>query len=163
MKFFDTLREKIVSPLSSLLKQGLSPTKLALVVALGVVLSIFPVLGTTTLICSLVALLFQLNIAAIQIANYAAFPLQIVLFFPFLKLGETLSGISLDPISKDQLISTFQEGLFQAISELTWYLLVACLGWSVASLPMFIIILFLCLSIVIKKYKATFFSNELSL
>jgi hypothetical protein len=162
MKFFATLREKIVSPLSSLLKQGLSPTKLALVIALGVVLSIFPLLGTTTLICSLVAILFQLNIAAIQIANYAAFPLQIVLFIPFLKLGETLSGISLDPISKDQLISTFQEGFFQAISELTWYLLVSCLGWSVAILPMFII-LFLCLSIIIKKYKATFFSNELTL
>ena len=162
MKFFATLREKIVSPLSSLLKQGLSPTKLALVIALGVVLSIFPLLGTTTLICSLVAILFQLNIAAIQIANYAAFPLQIVLFIPFLKLGETLSGISLDPISKDQLISTFQEGFFQAISELTWYLLVACLGWSAAILPMFII-LFLFLLIIIKKYKATFFSNELSL
>jgi hypothetical protein len=163
MKFFATLREKIVSPLSSLLKQGLSPTKLSLVITLGVVLSIFPVLGTTTLICSLVVLLFQLNITAIQTANYAAFPLQIVLFFPFLKLGEDLSGISLDPISKDQLISTFfQQGFFQAISELIWYLLVACLGWSVASLPMFII-LFLFLLIIIKKYKATFFSNELSL
>ena len=162
MKILATLREKIVSPLSSLLKQGLSPKKLALVIALGVVLSIFPVLGTTTLICSLVAILFQLNIAAIQIANYTAFPLQIVLFFPFLKLGETISGISLDPINKDQLISTFQEGVFQAISELTWYLLVASLGWSVASFPMFII-LFFCLSIIIKKYKETFFSNERSL
>ena len=156
MKILATLREKIVSPLSSLLKQGLSPKKLALVIALGVVLSIFPVLGTTTLICSLVAILFQLNIAAIQIANYTAFPLQIILFFPFLKLGETISGISLDPINKDQLISTFQEGVFQAISELTWYLLVASLGWSVASFPMFII-LFFCLSIIIKKYKETFF------
>jgi len=162
MKILATLREKIVSPLSSLLKQGLSPKKLALVIALGVVLSIFPVLGTTTLICSLVAILFQLNIAAIQIANYTAFPLQIILFFPFLKLGETISGISLDPINKDQLISTFQEGVFQAISELTWYLLVASLGWSVASFPMFII-LFFCLSIIIKKYKETFFSNERSL
>ncbi len=162
MKFFATLREKIVTPLSSLLKQGLSPKKLALVIALGFVLSIFPVLGTTTLICSLVALTFQLNIAAIQIANYTAFPLQIILFFPFLNLGETLLGITLDPINKDELISTFQEGFFQAISELTWYLLVACLGWSVASFPMFII-LFLCLLVIIKKYKATFFSNELSL
>ena len=156
MKILATLREKIVSPLSSLLKQGLSPKKLALVIALGVVLSIFPVLGTTTLICSLVAILFQLNIAAIQIANYTAFPLQVVLFFPFLKLGETISGISLDPITKDQLISIFQENYFQAISELTWYLLVACLGWSVASFPIFII-LYLCLSVIIKKYKATFF------
>ena len=162
MKFFAILKEKILSPLSSLLKQGLSPKKLAMVIALGVVLSIFPVLGTTTLICTLAALIFQLNIAAIQIANYTAFPLQVVLFFPFLKLGETISGISLDPITKDQLISIFQENYFQAISELTWYLLVACLGWSVASFPIFII-LYLCLSVIIKKYKATFFSNELSL
>jgi uncharacterized protein (DUF2062 family) len=132
------------------LKQGLSPVKLSLVVALGITLSIFPVLGTTTLICTLVSILFNLNLPAIQFANYAAFPLQIILFFPFLKLGETVSKVSLDPLSKIQLISAFDEGFYYAIGNLSNYLLVACLGWSLAVLPIYIILYFLVFAILEK-------------
>ena len=146
------MKKKIFQSLSKLLKQGLSPAKLSLVVALGITLSIFPVLGTTTLICTLVSIFFNLNLPAMQLANYAAFPLQIILFFPFLKLGETVSKVSLDPLSKIQLISTFDEGIFYAIEKLSNYLLVACLGWSLAVLPIYIILYFL-ISSLLKKFE----------
>ena len=83
MKKFFNFKNNVALSLSKLLKQGLSPFKLALVIALGITLSVFPILGTTTVICTLVALLFHLNLPAIQLANYAAFPLQVILFFPF--------------------------------------------------------------------------------
>jgi len=146
------MKKKLFQSLSKLLKQGLSPAKLSLVVALGITLSIFPVLGTTTLICTLVSIFFNLNLPAMQLANYAAFPLQIILFFPFLKLGETVSKVSLDPLSKIQLISTFDEGIFYAIEKLSNYLLVACLGWSLAVLPIYIILYFL-ISSLLKKFE----------
>jgi uncharacterized protein (DUF2062 family) len=146
------VKKKLFQSLSKLLKQGLSPAKLSLVVALGIILSIFPVLGTTTLICTLVSIFFNLNLPAMQLANYAAFPFQIILFFPFLKLGETVSKVSLDPLSKIQLISTFDEGIFYAIEKLSNYLLVACLGWSLAVLPIYIILYFL-MSSLLKKFE----------
>ena len=146
------MKKKLFHSLSKFLKQGLSPAKLSLVVALGITLSIFPVLGTTTLICTLVSIFFNLNLPAMQLANYAAFPLQIILFFPFLKLGETVSKVSLDPLSKIQLISTFDEGIFYAIEKLSNYLLVACLGWSLAVLPIYIILYFL-ISSLLKKFE----------
>jgi uncharacterized protein (DUF2062 family) len=121
-------------------------------VALGITLSIFPVLGTTTLICTLVSIFFNLNLPAMQLANYAAFPLQIILFFPFLKLGETVLKVSLNPLSKIQLISTFDEGIFYAIEKLSNYLLLACLGWSLAVLPIYIILYFIMLSL-LKKFE----------
>ena len=145
-------KDKIVLSFYKLLKQGLSPVKLALVIALGMTLSVFPVLGTTTLICTLVSIFFNLNLPAMQLANYAAFPFQIILFFPFLKLGETVSKVSLDPLSKIQLISTFDEGIFYAIEKLSNYLLVACLGWSLAVLPIYIILYFL-ISSLLKKFE----------
>ena len=147
-----SVKKKLLQSLSKLLKQGLSPVKLSLVVALGITLSIFPVLGTTTLICTLVSIFFNLNLPAMQLANYAAFPFQIILFFPFLKLGETVSKVSLDPLSKIQLISTFDEGIFYAIEKLSNYLLVACLGWSLAVLPIYIILYFL-MSSLLKKFE----------
>jgi uncharacterized protein (DUF2062 family) len=148
-------KDKIVLSFYKLLKQGLSPVKLALVIALGMTLSVFPVLGTTTLICTSVALLFHLNLPAIQFANYAAFPLQIILFFPFLKLGKSVSQVSLAPLSKVQLMATFEEGFFYAIDELSQYLIISCLGWVLVSLPIFII-LFFCLWVILKNYRPTF-------
>ena len=152
MKKIIRVKKKLFQSLSKLLKQGLSPAKLSLVVALGITLSIFPVLGTTTLICTFVSIFFNLNLPAMQLANYSAFPFQIILFFPFLKLGETVSKVSLDPLSKIQLISTFDEGIFYAIEKLSNYLLVACLGWSLAVLPIYIILYFL-ISSLLKKFE----------
>jgi len=88
-----------------------------------------------------------------QLANYAAFPLQVILFFPFLKLGETVSKVSLDPISKVQLTSAFDEGFFYAIEKLSYYLIVACLGWALAITPIFCILYFF-LSVILKKYES---------
>ena len=147
------MKTKIIHSLSRLLRQGLSPVKLSLVIALGITLSIFPVLGTTTLICTFVSLLFNLNLPAMQLANYAAFPLQVILFFPFLKLGETVSKVSLDPLSKVQLISAFDEGFFYAIEKLSYYLMVACLGWALAIIPIFCILYFF-LCTILKKYES---------
>ena len=146
------MKTKIIHSLSKLLRQGLSPVKLSLVIALGITLSIFPVLGTTTLICTFVSILFNLNLPAIQLANYAAFPLQIILFFPFLRLGGIISKVSLDPISKTQLTSAFEIGFFNATEKLSNYLIVACLVWVLAAIPVFCVS-YLFLHLIFKKYK----------
>ena len=44
-------KRRVVTPLIAQLKQGVTPEKLALTVALGLVLGIFPILGATTLLC----------------------------------------------------------------------------------------------------------------
>ena len=143
---------KIIDTVSNLLRQGLSPKKLSIVISLGVSISIFPILGATTLFCTAISILFKLNLPAIQLANYAAFPLQIILFFPFLKIGEKVSKVSLDPLSQVHLIATFDEGIFQAIIILFDYLMIACLGWVLIIIPIFIILYFPILAI-LNKYE----------
>lgn len=160
MKAPSLLKEKIISPLIDLLKQGLSPTKLALVIALGMVISVFPIVGTTTLLCTLAALLFRLNLPAIQLANYMAFPFQIILFFPFLEIGERVSGKSLENISESTLVSAFSADFFQAISELSQYLVLACFGWALASIPLFYI-LFYTFRVVFNRYQGKFSSSKI--
>ena len=64
---------RVVDPLLSLLRQGLSPERLALSVAVGIALGVLPVLGTTTLLCTLAAILFRLNVPAMQLVNYSRF------------------------------------------------------------------------------------------
>jgi uncharacterized protein (DUF2062 family) len=97
------LRERLVLPLLDLLRQGVTPEKIALSIALGTVLGVFPVLGTTTALCALAAILLRLNLPAIQLINYFVYPLQLVLLVPFFRLGEQLFRAPHLPISVSQI------------------------------------------------------------
>jgi uncharacterized protein (DUF2062 family) len=61
------------------LRQGMSPRRLALTLALGLAIGCIPVVGIPTLVCAALALTLRLNLPAIQAANYAAMPLQLIL------------------------------------------------------------------------------------
>ena len=94
------IARRVLTPLHSLLKQGLSRQSLAMTLAIGVVVATFPVFGVTTLLCAVVAARMGLNQVAIQIANYAGYPLQFLLFVPLIRLGESVLGlpsVSVDP------------------------------------------------------------------
>ena len=83
----DLISKYVVEPLQGVLKQGLSRQELALTLAVGVVVATFPVFGITTFLCMIVAAFLGLNQVAIQVANYAGYPLQFVLFIPLDQTG----------------------------------------------------------------------------
>jgi uncharacterized protein (DUF2062 family) len=64
----------IFLPIVDLLRQGITPEKIALSIALGAVLGIFPVLGSTTILCAAAAFVLRLNLSAIQIVNFLIYP-----------------------------------------------------------------------------------------
>lgn len=69
------------------LRQGISPQRLALTLALGFAIGCFPVVGVPTAACTVLALSLKLNLPAIQAANCMAAPLQVLLMAPFVRLG----------------------------------------------------------------------------
>jgi hypothetical protein len=69
------------------LRQGASPRRLAFTLALGFAVGCIPVVGIPTLVCAALALMLRLNLPAIQAANYAVMPLQLMLIVPFVRLG----------------------------------------------------------------------------
>src|ERR1700677_3552337 len=69
------------------LLQGISPRRLALTLALGFAVGCIPVVGVPTLVCAALALMLGLNQPAIQAANYAVMPLQLLLIAPFVRFG----------------------------------------------------------------------------
>jgi uncharacterized protein (DUF2062 family) len=125
--------KSLAARLLHLLRQGLTPQKLALSLALGVGLSCFPVFGTTTILCTVVAVLFRLNLPAIQVGNYLALPLQLALFFPFLRLGERLLRAPKMPLSPEQLLAlakTSPDRTAHLLLDGQWH---SILGWLVVS------------------------------
>src|SRR5271156_1830823 len=97
------MQRKLVRPIIELLKEGVTPEKMALSLALGSALGIFPALGWTTALCAIAALALRLNLPAIQIVNYFVYPAQIALLIPFFRLGEKLFRAPHLPISVLQI------------------------------------------------------------
>ncbi|WP_133272803.1 DUF2062 domain-containing protein [Hymenobacter radiodurans] len=90
------LRRRVLMPLLGLLQQGLSPTQLALTVALGVVFGLIPVLGVTTLFSTFAAVRLRLNVAALLLISHLMSPLQLLLLIPLLQLGARVIGDGTD-------------------------------------------------------------------
>jgi uncharacterized protein (DUF2062 family) len=82
-----TMHKRFKDVISKVLSQGISPHQLALTIALGVIIGVIPVVWGSTLLCALIAFFLRLNQAVIQAANYLTYPIQIVLYVPFYRMG----------------------------------------------------------------------------
>jgi uncharacterized protein (DUF2062 family) len=111
----EALRRRVVEPVKQQLLQGVTPAKLALSLALGVVISAMPVLGITTLVALAVSVLLRLNHVAVVAANYLAYPLQILLFIPFFQAGAWITGGPPVPFSLEQIRAELQVGIWQTV------------------------------------------------
>lgn len=66
---------------------GLSAEEAALILAVGLVLGMFPIYSIPTLLCALASFTLRLNFAAVQLVNQLATPLQLAILAPFARLG----------------------------------------------------------------------------
>ena len=137
------LRRRVLDPLLNLLKQGLAPGQLALTVALGVVVGIVPLLGTTTVLAALVAWRLRLNVAAMQLVTHLLTPLQLLLFVPLLRQGARLLGNAQEQnLSLAQMRHLFAED-WRAALHLLWRAeLGAVVLWLLASVPLVAVLYF---------------------
>lgn len=127
------LRSKLIDPIVHLLVQGITPEKIAMSLALGIVISTLPILGSGTLLCTVVAIALRLNLPAIQIANWLAYPVQVILLIPFFRLGALLFGNKPITLSPHELVSMFKADFLGSIAALwttTWQ---ACIAWLILS------------------------------
>ena len=95
---------RVVTPLIHLLRVGASPRRLAWSLAVGAVIGINPIVGSTTLVSLGVAFLARLNIIASQIANHLCFPIQLALVLVYLRAGEILFRTGPPPLATKDLI-----------------------------------------------------------
>jgi uncharacterized protein (DUF2062 family) len=100
---------RIALPVLALLRRGATPQKLAWSLAAGLLIGINPLIGSTTIACLALAFVFRLNIAASQITNHLAYPLQIILVIPFIRLGSRIFHTAPMPLSPHQLFHAARE------------------------------------------------------
>lgn len=129
-KFF---KRRFLEPIKQLLTQGITPEKVALSLALGAVLAVFPVLGSTTLLCALAAVVLRLNLPALQLVNFLLYPVQLALVVPFMRAGAHLFRAPQLPFSLVQMLEMFRHDWSHSLSLLWVAALEAIVVWALCA------------------------------
>jgi len=129
-----TSKYRLFAPFLELLRQGMSPEKISLTIALGIILGVTPVLGSTTLLCTLAAVALRLNLPAIQLVNGAVYPLQLILLIPFYKMGAWMFHANTSTISLQGVAALIRAGLWYAVQSLWLVTLHALVAWMALGL-----------------------------
>jgi uncharacterized protein (DUF2062 family) len=110
---------RVALPILALLRMGASPEKLAWSIAIGLLIGINPILGSTTVLCLVLAFVFRLNVAASQIGNHIVYPLQLILIIPFIHVGSRIFHTAPMSLSANELLHAAREHPL-ALSRQLW-------------------------------------------
>lgn len=106
-------RRWLVAPVVTQLTHGTSPDRIGWTIALGMVVGVFPIMGSTTLVCLLIGWLLGLNQPVLHVFRAVVYPLHLALILIFIRLGERLYGAPLISFSIPQLIGKFKDSPLQ--------------------------------------------------
>ena len=152
---FSQIKNNVSNSVKSMLKNGVSPMRITLCIALGVTLGIFPILGMTTLLCTIAAVALRLNMPAIQMVNFLVYPLQLVLLAPFYGIGSWLFNQPDWLVSQGNLIDLIRNDFWGSMASLWDLTLYAILTWLAIS-PFIVLVLYFILKPVILSFTRTY-------
>ncbi|WP_347157001.1 DUF2062 domain-containing protein [Pontibacter chitinilyticus] len=141
------MKQRLLQPVLNLLKQGMTPHKLAVTVALGTVVGTVPAIGITTMMGTALAARFRLNIAATVLVSYLVQPLQLLLALPFIRAGIALFGLEELRLSLHEITAMFKEDWLNALHKLWLANLAGVSAWALMAIPGGIVLYLLMLPI----------------
>lgn len=143
---------KYVVPIKKLLMQGTSPKMIAIGVSGALVIGLFPVLGSTTLLCTLFALTFRLNLPLVQLVNFSVYPLQLILIIPLMKLGTMVFGFEKLKYGFNDIVNMISHDTLHAVAVL-WNVTMQAIGVWLLIAPIFAFLIYLILHPILKSLK----------
>jgi uncharacterized protein (DUF2062 family) len=123
---------------------GATPQKLAWSIAIGLLIGVNPILGSTTLLCLAVAFVFRLNIAASQIGNHIVYPFELLLVIPFIRLGSLIFHTDPMPLSPKALVETARSNPISLTRQLwrwEWHAFIVWACIAVIAAPLIALVL----------------------
>jgi uncharacterized protein (DUF2062 family) len=132
------LHRRVVLPIRMLLRMGATPERLAWSLAVGLVVGVNPLLGSTTLLALGVAAAFRLNLFASQLGNHAMYPVELAMFPVFVKLGAMAFRTSRLPWGHHELWIAARTQPWQTTRVLwvwEWHALVVWAAFAAVAVP----------------------------
>jgi uncharacterized protein (DUF2062 family) len=132
-------QRRIADPIVAQLTQGITPEKLALTVAVGSACGLFPIWGTTTLLCILVAFILRLNQPIIQLLNWALVFLHVPVIFWLVMLGDIIFGVPHRKLNIHAMHELWKANHMVFFDKFGSLILHATVAWALLA-PLFIVL-----------------------
>jgi uncharacterized protein (DUF2062 family) len=124
-------QRRVLDPVVAQLTQGITPEKIALTIAIGSAIAMFPVLGTTTLLCLIIGIFLRLNQPIIQTVNYLCTPVHFTFIWYSLRWGERLFGVTHSRLEFRTMWKLLHEHPIQFLQDFWVTVLHACVVWAI--------------------------------
>jgi hypothetical protein len=124
--------------------------KLSFSIVIGAFTGIMPLWGLTTIICVAVCLVFKLRVLIAVFFNYLFYPLQVLLYYPYFKMGQVLfnpSGEGVVMNIREGFKNNWLEGL-QSYADAN---LLGLAAWLLTSIPIALAIHYLLIHLLHKR------------
>ncbi|MFN4874274.1 MAG: DUF2062 domain-containing protein [Akkermansiaceae bacterium] len=138
----------VIRPIVNQLKQGTSPEKLSWSISLGVTLGIFPIMGSTTIVCLIFGHLLKLNQPILHLFKTFTYPLQLALILVYIRLGQMFNGVPLIKFSIPQLLTRFRDDPAQFASDFGLAALHGIEAWAISAIFLIPALYFISLPII---------------
>lgn len=140
----------VIRPIANQLRQGTTPEKLSWSVSLGLTLGIFPIMGSTSLVCFIVGHLLRLNQPVLHLFKTFTYPFHLALILVFIRFGQLLNGVPPIPFSISQLLSRFKDDPAQFASDFGIAALHGIEAWAITASFLIPLLYFISLPILRK-------------
>jgi uncharacterized protein (DUF2062 family) len=138
---------KLIQPFVELLKQGVSAEKIALTIAIGISIGVIPVIGSTTMLCTLAAVSLRLNLPAMMLVNGMVYPLQLTLLIPFLRAGAWLFRVEGPKLTISQIFNMIRASVWHTIVTLWTATMHALVVWMIGACMVSTLVYFLTVTL----------------
>ena len=128
-----------MDPIAQLMRFGASPQRLAWSIAIGAVIGINPLLGSTTLIALAIAPPLRLNVIGAQLGNHLMYPVEILLFPVFVRAGIAVFRTPKLPLGHGELVQAVKFHPWNTTRLLwtwEWHALVIWAVFAVVAAPL---------------------------
>ncbi|MBX7226040.1 MAG: DUF2062 domain-containing protein [Chitinophagales bacterium] len=132
---------------------GLTPKSIARSASIAAIYSIIPIFGISKIMTTLTGIKFKYNLPLMYTVGYIFYPLQFILFIPFLRLGEWILQVEDSSLVMSEFKVMVQEDLFHALWTFSAAFKYAMVGWGVLFFPALILLNGILLFILNKIYK----------
>jgi len=151
------LYRRVALPVFALLRLGASPEKLAWSIAVGLLIGINPILGSTTILCLALAFVFRLNVAASQLGNHIVYPLELILVIPFIRIASRIFHTAPMPLSANELLHAAREHPLDLSRQLwlwEWHAFLLWAAIAIVAVPILALAITPILRLVLSRVQA---------
>ena len=119
---------------------GLTPKTIARSASIAAIYSIIPIFGISKIMTTLTGLKLKYNLPLMYTVGYIFYPLQFILFIPYLRFGEWILQVENSQLVMSEFKLMVQENLFKALWTFSAAFKYALLGWGLSFIPALLIL-----------------------